>query len=289
MKFTIQKFSTQQFELLSQIHDSPKELYIIGNEQCLQQPCFAIVGTRRPSAYGKKITHEFSRELSNAGFCIVSGLALGIDSFAHLGALSVNKNTIAVLGHGLDTLYPPENRELAIEIIRKGGCLVSEYPESVKPLKHHFPKRNRIISGLSFGTLVVEAKEASGSLITAKYALEQNRDVFTVCSQIQDENYIGCHQLIQQGAKLALNISDILSEYDWLTTKTESEEPPQETPFYKVFEKIFLDKKIMTIEEIFSTCSWTLSELSENIELAKENKILIEIESRNYLFNVAKR
>jgi DNA processing protein len=216
-------------------------------------------------------------------------LALGIDSFAHMGALSVNKKTIAVLGHGLDTLYPPENRELALEIIRKGGCLVSEYPPGVKPLKHHFPKRNRIISGLSFGTFVVEAKEGSGSLITAKYALDQNRDVFTICSQIKDANYIGCHQLIQEGAKLALNVSDILSEYVWLTKTNEPKHQVVETHFYKTFEKIFSDQKILSIEEIFSNCSWTLSELSENIEQAKEDKILIEVESRNYLFNTIQK
>ena len=205
------KFYPQQ---LKNIYNSPNKIYVLGNKEILKQKGIAIVGARKATEYGKKVAFNFSKELSANGINIISGLALGIDTYAHLGTLQQESKgkTIAVLGSGLDVIYPKYNIALAKEILKRGGCIISEYPLGTKPEKLHFPQRNRIISGLSKGVLVVEAGENSGSLITADLALEQGKDVFSVPGDISKLTSIGTNSLIKQGAKLVTNYIDILEE-----------------------------------------------------------------------------
>ena len=197
--------------LLQNISSAPLLLYTKGTfqEQDYKTPV-AIVGTRRASYYGKNAASELAERLAEAGFTIVSGMARGIDTSAHSGALKKGR-TIAVLGSGLDCIYPRENKELS-EKIAKNGVLISEFPMDTPPEKYNFPRRNRIISGLSLGVIIVEAAEKSGALITANFALEQGREVFAVPGKIDSKYARGTHKLIQEGAKLITGYIDIASE-----------------------------------------------------------------------------
>lgn len=198
-------------ELLSQIPGPPQALWVDGDVEVLHLPAIAIVGSRNPTQGGARNAFEFARHLAARGFCIVSGLAQGVDAAAHRGALEAGAATVAFLGHGIDRVYPAVNRELAREIARH-GALVSEVPLGTPPHKSLFPQRNRLISGISLGTLVVEAARHSGSLITARHAAEQGREVFALPGSIHNPLARGCHQLIRQGAKLVETADDIISE-----------------------------------------------------------------------------
>jgi DNA processing protein len=198
-------------ELLEQIPRPPPILYVKGDPGFLHMPALAIVGSRNPTQGGARNAFEFARYLGRAGFCIVSGLAEGIDTAAHRGALDAGAATVAFLGHGIDRVYPASNRDLAHEIARH-GALVSEFPLGTHPDKSLFPQRNRLISGLSLGTLVIEAARRSGSLITARHAGEQGREVFALPGSIHNPLARGCHQLIRQGAKLVETADDIVAE-----------------------------------------------------------------------------
>jgi DNA processing protein len=197
--------------LLHELNDPPVALYVRGNADILALPQLAIVGTRNPTPSGRETAHAFAVQLARAGLVITSGLAVGIDTASHAGALSVGGKTIAVSGTGLDVPYPTSNVDLA-EIIARQGALVSEFPLGTAPLKANFPRRNRIISGLALGTLVVEAALRSGSLITARLAAEQGREVFAIPGSIRNSQARGCHQLIRQGAKLVETAADIFEE-----------------------------------------------------------------------------
>ncbi|MFQ5660190.1 MAG: DNA-processing protein DprA [Gammaproteobacteria bacterium] len=197
--------------LLKQIYDPPIALYVCGDPDVLGNLQISIVGSRNPTADGRRLAREFASRLAREGLTITSGLASGLDSYAHMGALDASGTTIAVLGSGLDRIYPAKNRGLA-EAIMENGALVSEFPPDYRPIPANFPRRNRIISGLSAGTLVVEAARKSGSLITAKHALEQGREVFAIPGSIHNPLAQGCHELIRQGAKLVERIEDILEE-----------------------------------------------------------------------------
>ena len=194
--------------------DAPRVLYYIGRLPEKGEKCFSIVGTRRPSPYGQQATLQFAGELADAGLTIVSGMAPGIDTFAHKICVEKEKRTIAVLGTGLDekSIYPQINLPLAKKIIKTGGCLISELPPSTHGSRFTFPKRNRIISALGLGVLIVEAKEKSGSLITASYAKHQGKKVFAVPGQIFTQNAKGPNKLIKEGATLTENVGDILKE-----------------------------------------------------------------------------
>lgn len=211
--------------ILKEIYDAPISLYCKGNSKILKQKAMGIVGCREASEYGKSAAKYFSYHLAKKGFNVISGLAKGIDSYAHIGAIcgkregeiprkmkketSACGNTIAVVGNGLDRVYPKENELLARQIIEEGGAIISEYPLGTKPEKMNFPARNRIISGMSKGILVVEAKEKSGTLITVDFALEQGRDVFVVPGNINSICSVGTNRLIKQGAKLVTNCDEI--------------------------------------------------------------------------------
>ncbi len=198
---------------LREIDDPPITLYVMGDWQaCFDQPCVGVIGSSRSSTYGQNASEMLSRDLASRGICIVSGLARGIDTSAHLGAIRAGGRTIAVLGTGLDSVYPKENAKLAKEIVESGGAVVTQFPLGTPPLKDNFPYRNRIISGLSLGVLVVEASERSGSLITARLAMEQNREVMAVPGNITSRNSIGTNYLIKAGAKLVQQWQDVVAE-----------------------------------------------------------------------------
>jgi len=196
--------------LLRETHGAPIILYVQGDATLLLEPQIAIVGTRKPTALGAELAKIFAHELGRAGLIVVSGLAFGIDAASHRGALEVGK-TIAVLGAGLQHIYPPQHAKLAEQILCQ-GALVSEFSPNTFPQPKHFPLRNRIISGLSLGVLVVEAALRSGSLITARYAGEQSREVFAIPGSIRNRMAEGCHHLIRQGAKLVEKAADIIEE-----------------------------------------------------------------------------
>ena len=198
--------------LLNQTVGAPLVLFVAGDPQCLSEQQIAIVGSRKPSKEGIAAAQYFSEELSKRQFCITSGLAQGIDISAHQSAMAMQGKTIAVQGCGLKHIYPSKHKILAQKIIEKGGALISEFFPDVAPKAEHFPRRNRIISGMSLGTIVIDAAERSGSLITARYALEQNREVFAVPNGFSSTNQ-GCNRLIQQGAKLVYQLDDVLEEF----------------------------------------------------------------------------
>ena len=204
-------------QILKQIYDPPISLYIKGNIEILNGKNIAIVGCRNSSKYGEEAAKYFAYNLSAKGINIISGLARGIDTYAHignLGAMMHNGNdicgkTIAVVGNGIDIIYPKENKYLEEKIIKSGGCIISEYPLGTKPEKFNFPARNRIISGLSKGVLVIEARAKSGTLITIDFALQQGRDVYVVPGNINSVNSVGTNDLIKQGAKLVTRVEEI--------------------------------------------------------------------------------
>lgn len=200
--------------LLKQIPDSPYLLYMKGNLDCLNLPLVAVVGSRKLTEYGSRVARTFARDLAKNGICVVSGLAFGIDAMAHLGALDAKGKTIAVVGNSLDkeSIYPRSNFQLMEEILENGGLLISEFPIQTTAATWTFPARNRIMAGMSLGTLVVEAAEKSGSLITANLALDYNREVFAVPGPVFSPQSIGTHKLIKAGAKLAACSADILEE-----------------------------------------------------------------------------
>ncbi len=203
---------SQYPDLLKQIPDPPVGLFARGNLECLGKFSIAVVGSRKPTPAGKKIAGDFAKELSDCGIIVTSGLAYGIDTSAHVGALGGITGTNAVLGGGMDCIYPKTNLQLAKDIVEH-GLLISEFPLKTRPLPYHFPRRNRIISGLSMGVLVVEASLKSGSLITANLAAEQGREVFAIPGSILNPCSDGCHNLINNGAKLTTNIQDIVEEF----------------------------------------------------------------------------
>ena len=199
--------------LLRQISDPPLLLYCEGDVELLQRHALAIVGSRSPTPSGAETAQAFAAQLARLGFVIASGLALGIDAAAHRGCLAASGATIAVVGTGLDRVYPARHAELAAQI-RSCGLLLSEFPLGTPPLGRHFPQRNRVISGLARGVLVVEAGIQSGSLITAHQAMEQGREVFAIPGSIHNPNSKGCHHLLREGAKLVDSVNDILEELD---------------------------------------------------------------------------
>lgn len=195
---------------LKNIYDKPIILYAKGNIKLLKEKSIAIVGARKCSEYGKEIAKKLAYNLSSNNMCIVSGLAIGIDKYSHIGALETRGNTIAVIGNGLDNIYPYENQNLANRIIKNNGLIISEYIIGTKPNRINFPARNRIISGLSDGIIVVEAKEKSGALITAEFGLEQGKEVFAVPGNIDSELSKGTNELIKDGANVVLNYKDVI-------------------------------------------------------------------------------
>ncbi len=248
-------------ELLKKISNPPKTLYFKG-EIFPKESCFGIVGTRRFSSYGKQVALEIARDLVNAGLTIVSGLAPGIDTFVHQAVVEENKRTIAVLGTGLNerTIYPQSNLRLANKILQSKGALISEYPPKTPGSKFTFPQRNRIISGLCLGVLVIEAKQRSGALITAQYATAQKRKIFAIPGPIYSSNSKGCHYLIKKGAKLVESVDDILKELDLSPTTCFSKEISAKSPQEQIILKT-LKEETLHIDKIIKKTKLETSEI----------------------------
>jgi DNA processing protein len=214
--------------LLKEIYDPPVVLYVKGRLEPPTRANIAIVGSRKTSYYGTEAARKFGFQLAGLGLTVVSGLARGIDSAAHGGALQARGRTVAVLGCGVDVIYPPENDKLYGQILEGGGAILSEFPMGAAPSRQTFPMRNRIVSGMSIGTLVVEAGRESGAMITANFANEQGRQVFAVPGRIDHALSRGCHRLIKDGAKLVDDVDDILSEFGHLFSVQRSATPAGE-------------------------------------------------------------
>ena len=249
--------------------DPPLLLYVKGRLDLLNVPAVAVVGSRNATAQGTRNAEAFARALSDAGLCVVSGMAQGIDSAAHIGGLQGAGSSVAVVGTGLDRVYPASNRKLAHSLAQT-GAVVSEFPLGTPPLAANFPRRNRIISGLSAGCLVVEASLQSGSLITARMALEQGRDVFAIPGSIHSPQSKGCHLLIKQGAKLAESAQDILEELGFLSVPSDFSR--MSAPEHELFDHLGFEP--LDAETLAQRSGLTIGELSA---------ILLQLELDGYI------
>ena len=276
-------------EILKNIYAPPISLYIRGNKEILNDDGVAIIGCRECSQYGKNVARELAYNIAKHNINVISGLAKGIDGVAHKSAVLSGGKTIAVLGNGLDTIYPNENINLAKEILKSGGAIISEYPLGEKPQKQNFPERNRIVSGMSKGIIVVEAKEKSGTLITVDFALEQGRDVFVVPGNINSENSRGTNELIKQGAQLITSYKDVLEEYikgeykmnyylDFDYTLFDTHAFRQ--GLYEILEKNGLDKTYLAMTPEMKTSGQKLLNIKELFKSLSETK---EIPLENFL------
>ncbi len=257
-------------QLLKQIYDPPLVLFVQGNTKLLNQTQLAIVGSRSASINGRETAFEIAQQLVKNGLVVTSGLALGIDAAAHKGALTTCASTIAVVATGLDKIYPARHRNLVATILEKEGAIISEFLPGTSPKPGHFPKRNRIISGLSVGVLVVEAALQSGSLITARCALEQNRDVFSIPSGINNPQAKGCHWLIKQGAKLVEESADIMDELAFIDN-FDSQLKPQHKP------QLFINKEIdekrsnkdLFVDELLASVGFEITPVDKVVSRSK--------------------
>ncbi len=287
---------------LKTIDAPPKGLFIAGSIECLSKPCLAIVGTRKPTNFAQKLTENWSKILSDAGIVIVSGLALGIDGAAHRGALLGASKTIAILGCGLNHDYPKQHADLRREIIAQGGCVISEYPPETPPRAQNFPRRNRIISGLSYGVLVIEAAMRSGSLVTARLAAEQGKEVMAIPGSLHNPMAAGCHWLIRDGATLVTSVEEVaeclrmahlpLSLGDYTSTfshgKKRQSAITSESPSKGEVKKPTLHKQERTILDQIHEYTTSIDEIVMNSRLAFHEvcSILIELELSGYVKKV---
>jgi len=279
----IDSTDTDYPSLLKEIYSPPPILYVRGTLPQEEYTHIGVVGTRKTSSYGRQITPPLVGELSQAGCTIVSGLALGIDALAHQAALTNEAQTIAVLGCGLDVLYPVSNRRLASDIIASGNAIISEYPIGTKPLKQHFPARNRIISGLSRGVVVIEGSEDSGSLITASCALEQNREVFAVPGNISNTTSHGPNKLLKMGATVVTNAQDILDVLH--ISKPLRNKKNRATPITGE-EKLILEilsAEPLHIDEIIRACKLNTSTINKVLTILEINGNITNIGNNQYI------
>lgn len=264
---------------LLDIKNPPKELYVEGDEKLLNNKSIAIVGSRNCTEYGVKYTRKFAKELAEDNITIISGLAIGIDSIAHENAKDCKGKTIAVLGSGLKHIYPEENKELFKDILKNGGCVISEYDPEVEVNMKNFPKRNRIISGIAEGILVIEAGYRSGSTITGKYGLEQNKKVFCLPRDIGISKGLGTNELIQKGAKLVMSTNDILQELEIGNIKKEKEVIPEAEKEINVGEEY---------QEIYNLLSFTPKDIQylsvkSGLEISQINQKITMLELQGYI------
>jgi len=272
---------------LQEIFNPPALLYIKGNLENLNNKFnLAVVGSRKFTAYGKQITPKIIKPLVQNGFTIVSGLALGIDALAHQETVANKGKTIAVLGSGLDkkSIYPATNRYLAQSILDNNGTIISEFPIGMLPLKHNFPTRNRIISGLSLGTLVIEAAQSSGALITAKIALEQNREVFAIPGSLYNQQSKGANDLIKQGAKLVTNHQDILEELNLQEVKhyVNNQKVLPETDEEKNILSI-IGSEPLHIDQIIKNSNLPINTVTGTLSLMEMKGMIKNIGGQNYV------
>jgi len=270
---------------LKEIYDYPPVLYVRGNLLPKDDPYLAVVGTRKPTVYGRQVAEEIVADLVRSKITIVSGLARGIDSIAHRTALDSGGETIAVFASGLDIVYPADNAKLAQAIMER-GALVSEYPLGVRPKADNFPQRNRIMSGLSLGVLVVEAGERSGALITAHQAVEQNRDVFAIPGSILSPGSKGTNHLIQEGAKLVCNCNDILEELN-LTTMAQQLEIKEFLPANEKESRVLkqLTFEPGHIDEICRCSGLAMPEVSSTLAILELKGIAKQVGNMNYVLS----
>ena len=268
---------------LKEIYDYPPVLYVRGSLLPEDEWCLAVVGTRRASAYGRQVTEEIVSDLAQSKITIVSGLARGIDSVAHRSALDAGGRSVAIFACGLDTVYPSENADLARRLIQQ-GALVSEYPLGTRPRAENFPRRNRIMSGMSLGTLIIEAGETSGALITTSMALEQNREVFAVPGSILSPVSRGTNRLIQEGAKLVRSHSDILEELN-LTTVARQIEIREILPTSDTESLLLkqMDTEPTHIDEVCRGSGLPISTVSSNLAMMELKGLVKQMGAMHYV------
>ncbi len=271
--------------LLKEIFEPPALFYFRGNKEILKKTCIAVVGSRRITNYGKAVIPEIISGLVQKNLVIVSGLALGVDAEAHRQTLNVGGKTIGVLGSGIDekSIYPVFNRTLGKNIIEKQGLILSEYPPGTLALPHHFPRRNRLISGLSKGVVVIEAAERSGALITARLALEQNREVFAIPGNIHQPYSFGSNRLIQMGAKLVLTADDVLEELNLVDLKEAKKELP--LPASKEEALIFevLSAEPLQIDQIAKKTNLAPAKVSATLSIMEINGKVKNLGGMSYI------
>ena len=277
-------FDNDYPKLLKEIYAPPPLLYYLGQNDLNNDFLLAVVGTRKISGYGKQTTEQIIKELTCAGLTIVSGLALGIDACAQHTTIDCGGKTIAVLGSGIDKIYPSSNRKLAEMIIESGGAIISEFPPGTPPYKSNFPQRNRIISGLSLGTLVIEAGQKSGALITARYALDQNREVFAVPGNIFSANCFGPNELIKRGARVATCAFDILQILnleqadDYKTTKQAIPESKTEEILIEI-----LQNEAVHIDKIAQYARLDISVVNSTLSIMEMKGIIKNLGNQRYI------
>ena len=276
--------------LLREIPDAPILLYVRGPFDCrMNRPMITIVGTRRPSTYGRQVVQDFSRHLSRAGFVIVSGLAFGIDSLAHQATLDNDGTTLAVIGSGVDdvSISPQSHLPLAHQIIKQGGAIISELAPGTQAAVHTFPSRNRIMAGMSPATLVIEAAERSGTLITARLALEYDRDVLAIPGSLFSPGSIGCHRLIQNGAKLITCLEDILEEFPTATALVTPDHPSNEGTLPPLSENetallSLLTRESLHIDQIIRQTKRSANEITSDLTLLEMKGLAKNIGGMHY-------
>lgn len=276
--------------LLRAIDDPPIALFAIGRRSLLSEPQIAVVGSRRPTPVGSRVAEMIVADLAQAGVCITSGMALGIDGLAHTTALARSGSTIAVMGCGFNTVYPARHRRL-FEQIQQHGLLLSEYPLDMPPTKFTFPQRNRIVSGLSYGVVIVEAAQRSGTLITAKLAAEQNREVMVVPGSALSEQYIGSHQLIQQGAAIVSNAEEILHNVTFqLRQHVQHDSASIEAPLADSKQAVkqhpllaYIGSEPCSIDEITESSGLTIAEVSAMLIELEVGKMVAATHEGGYI------
>lgn len=285
----IYTFDKKYPEQLKIIKNYPEKLYVNGNVDILNKSSIAIIGSRRYSEYGMKMAKKFTKELVEAGFAIVSGMACGIDFFAHEECINSGGKTIAVIASGFNKIYPEENKKLYKKILNSNGCIITEYSPDTEVNNKNFPIRNRLISGLAIGTLVIEAGYRSGTNITARFCKEQNRKLFCIPNSLESKNSIGVNNLIKNGANLVTSANDIIKEFENIKNRVKIEKTNYN--FFDEYSKNIsqLSKKEFEVYNCINKKSRNADEISDitKLEISKVNEILSILEIEEYIVKVS--